>query len=183
VHGEEENMSMNKTNILGILANAIEMEYEGKAFFEDVASKSRHQRTKDTFMSLVKQEQRHVDILSEELRRINKGMPLGSLEELKRTAPQSPRISVFKDSDVKRFKFDPDAGELDALKLGIEIEKKSIEYYRTAGAQSADRKARELFSWLVGEEGGHLTILSAEHEYRNRSGFYYDNMEFSLEVM
>jgi len=36
---------------------------------------------------------------------------------------------------------------------------------------------------LVGEEAGHLTILTAEHENRIKSGFYYDNMEFSLEVM
>jgi len=169
--------------ILSILANAIEMEYEGKAFFEDVASKSRHQRTKDTFVSLVKQEQRHVDILSEELRRIDAGRTLGSLEVLKQSAPQAPRISVFKDKDIKRIRFNPEAGELEALKLGIAIEKKSIEYYRDAGSVTTDQKARELFNWLVGEEGGHLTILTAEYEYRNRSGFYYDNMEFSLEVM
>jgi len=176
-------MPEKRTHILGILANAIEMEYEGKAFFQDVASKSKHQRTKDTFASLAKQEQRHVDILSEELRQMNEGKTWGSLEELKTSAPQSPKISVFKDKDIKRIKLDPNAGELDALKLGIEIEKKSIEYYRSAGSQMHDEKARELFNWLVGEEGGHLTILSAEYEYRNRSGFYYDNMEFSLEVM
>lgn len=176
-------MSDRSTGILGILAKAIEMEYDGKAFFEEVAARSKHPRTKDTFMSLVKQEQRHVDILSEELRRMNEGKMLASLEDLKKSAPTSPVASVFKDKDIARIKLDPNAGELDALKLGIEIEKKSIEYYRNAGLQATGERARELFNWLVGEEGGHLTILNAEYEYRNRSGFYYDNMEFSLEVM
>jgi len=176
-------MSEKDAGILSILANAIEMEFEGKAYFEDFASNARHQRTKDTFMSLVKQEQRHVDILSEELRRLDQGKTWASLEEMKASAPQSPKTSVFRNRDIRRIKFNPEAGELEALKLGIEIEKKSIEYYRSAGTQAGDPKAREIFNWLVGEEGGHLTILNAEYEYRSRTGYYYDNMEFSLEVM
>ena len=181
--GVQDPMSERHAGVLSILGNAIEMEREGKAFFEDVASNARHQRTRDTFISLVKQEQRHVDILSEELRRLEHGKDWASLQEMKASAPQFPMISVFKDNEIKRMRFDPEAGELEALKLGIEIEKKSMDYYRSAGSGAPDPKAREIFNWLVGEEGGHLTILSAEYDYRTKSGFYYDNMEFSLEVM
>lgn len=176
-------MSEDISRALNVLRNAIDMELEGKAFFEEVAVKARHQRTKDTFMSLVKQEQRHFEVLSEEQRRLQQGMNWASLEEVKASAGSVPRISVFQDKAIRRLRFDPAAGELEALKLGMEIEKKSIEYYRAAGSETQDSKAREIFNWLVGEEGGHLTILNAEHEYRTRSGFYYDNMEFSLEVM
>jgi len=169
--------------VLDILVNAIEMEREGKAFFEEVASNSRNQRTRDTFSSLVKQEQRHEEILSEELIRLKQGRDWASLGEMKASGHEYPKISVFKDNQIRRKKFDPGGGELEALKLGIEIEKKSIDYYRNAGVQADDPKAREIFNWLVGEEAGHLTILSAEYEYRARPGYYYDNMEFSLEVM
>jgi rubrerythrin len=175
-------VSEKPAGVLTILTNAIEMEREGKAFFENVASNAKHQRTRDTFVSLVKQEQRHVDILSEELRRLEQGKDWASLQEMNATPTQYPKISVFKDKEIRRMKFDSEAGELEALKLGIKIEKKSMDYYRNAGLESTDPKAREIFSWLVGEEGGHLTILSAEYEYRIKSGFYYDNMEFSLEV-
>ncbi len=169
--------------VLSILTNAIEMELEGKEFFAEVAAKARNQRTRETFMSLVKQEQRHVDILGEELRRIEKGMVWAALEEMKRSAPTYPKMSVFRDKKFTRLKFDPESGELEALRVGIDVEKKSIEYYRAAGSQAGEPKAREVFNWLVGEEAGHLTILSAEFEYRTRSGFYYDTPEFSLEVM
>jgi rubrerythrin len=63
------------------------------------------------------------------------------------------------------------------------VEKKSIDYYRSAATESSDPKAKEVFNWLVGEEAGHLTILTAEHNYWTKSGYYYDNAEFSLEVM
>jgi len=176
-------LSGNPGGVLKILGNAIEMELEGKAFFEEVANKSRNRRTKGTFMSLVKQEQRHVDIIGEELSRLEKGLDWASLGEMKSSAPTYPKLSVFRDNEFRRLKFDPESGELEALKLGMEVEKKSIEYYRSAGVQTPEPKAKEMFYWLVGEEAGHLTILSAEYENRTKSGFYYDNMEFSLEVM
>jgi len=180
---EYGSLSGQHVGVLVILTNAIEMERQGKAFFEDVAANSKHKRTKDTFMSLVKQEQRHEDILTDELNRLEHGKDWASLADAKASIQEFPKISVFKDKDIKRMRFDPEAGELEALKVGIEIEKKSIEYYRTAGSQTPDVKAKEIFNWLVGEEAGHLTILGAEYEYRTKSGFYYDDMEFSLEVM
>ncbi len=168
--------------ITGILTNAIEMELEGKSFFDDVAKNAKGKRTRDTFASLVKQEQKHVEILVEELGRLQKGMGFASLSGLKGHDESYPKISVFQDREFRRLKFNPDAGELEALKLGIEVEKKSIEYYRAAGAGASDKAAMEVFNWLVGQEAGHLTILSSEYDYRTKSGFYYDNMEFSLEV-
>jgi rubrerythrin len=176
-------LSEDRRGILGILANAIDMELEGKTFFAEVAEKAKNARTRDTFNSLVKQEQRHVDILGAELKRLEGGMGWASLENMRASAPSYPKISVFQDKELKRLKFDPGSGELEALEVGIDVEKKSIEYYRSAANQSSDPKAREVFNWLVGEEAGHLTILTSEHEYRTNSGFYYDNAEFSLEVM
>lgn len=176
-------MSEDRRGVLGILANAIDMELEGKEFFTEVAAKAKNARTRDTFNSLVKQEQRHVDILGAELKRLEEGVGWASLEKMKASAPSYPKISVFKDKQLRRLKFDPDSGELEALGIGIEVEKKSIDYYRSAATQSSDPKAKEVFNWLVGEEAGHLTILTAEHNYRTKSGYYYDNAEFSLEVM
>lgn len=117
------------------------------------------------------------------MKRLESGKDWATLEDMKRSAPQYPKISVFHDKEFRRLKFDPESGELEALKIGMEVEQKSIEYYRSAGQQTAVAKAKEVFNWLVGEEAGHLTILNAEYENRTKSGFYYDNPEFSLEVM
>ncbi len=173
---------MGSAEPLEILTNAIEMELEGKDFFARAAEQMANQRTKDTFAGLVKQEERHVQILSAEFERLSHGKSWASLRELGGQQAGEGVASVFKDREIRRIKLSPDAGELEALKLGIEVEKKSIEYYTTAGASVNDPKAKEIFRWLVGEEGGHLTILSAEHDYRSKSGYYYDNAEFSLET-
>jgi rubrerythrin len=170
------------TGALEVLRNAIQMEIEGKDFFERAAGMVKHQRSKDTFISLVKQEQRHLDILGEELNRLEHGEEWASLQDMKRSAPTFARVSVFQDRAFRHLKLSPDAGELEVLKVGIEVEQKSIEYYRSAGSRTDDSRAREIFNWLVGEEAGHMTILNAEYENRTKSGFYYDTMEFSLET-
>ncbi len=167
---------------LVVLKNAILMELEGKDFFERAVDTVKNQRSKDTFSGLVKQELRHIDILSREFEKLSQGSSWLSLKEASSERSELKPLSVFRDSEVKRIKLRPDAGELEVLKLGILVEKKSIEYYTSAQNEVSDSKAKEIFEWLVGEESGHLTILSAEHEYRRGSGYYYDNQEFSLEV-
>jgi len=166
-----------------VLRNAIQMEMEGKDFFERAARRMEHERAKEMFEGLVKQEQRHIEVLSREFEKLSQGKKWMSLEEADALPSGLPRISVFKDSELKRIRLRENAGELEALGIGIEVEKKSIEYYRDAQGRVSNPKAKEIFGWLVAEESGHLTILSAEYEHRKGSGYYYDEPEFSLEVM
>ncbi|MBN1678162.1 MAG: ferritin family protein [Candidatus Thermoplasmatota archaeon] len=166
-----------------VLRNAIQMEMEGKDFFERAASKVQHARAKQMFEGLVKQEQRHIDVLGKEFERLSQGKSWMSLKEAEALPSGLPRVSVFKDAKLKRIRFPSNAGELEALKIGMDVEQKSIDYYTSARDRVANTKAKAIFSWLVKEESGHLTILSAEYEYRKGSGFYYDEPEFSLEVM
>lgn len=175
-------MSVSSSVHARVLRNAVEMEVQGAEFYETAASKMRNQRGKEMFRSLVKQENMHREILETQLARLVNDRGWLPLRQLKGEAARQ-RASVFQDSEVKRLALPPDAGELEVIKLGMEIEKRSVEYYRAAGADIDDAGARELFNWLVAQEAGHLTILQAEYDYRTRSGFYMGDPEFSLEVM
>ncbi len=167
---------------LDVLRNAIKMEIEGKAFFEDAAKRMKHPRARDTFMGLVKQEQRHIDVIGEQLGRLENHRGWADLHEVMGSPSAYPEVSVFKDKELRRVKLRPDAGELEVLKLGMDVEKKSSEYYAAARDKVENPKAKELFAWLIEEEDGHFAILRAEYDVRAGSGFYYDSAEFSLEV-
>ncbi len=166
---------------LEILRNAIRMEAEGERFFSVAAKRMKFPRTRDMFVSLAKQERRHKRVLEEELSRLEKGGTWVSPSSVKGAG--EPRSSVFEEAERAAGPLDPKASELEVLKLGMEVERKSMDYYRRAGEEIGNAKAKEVFSWLVGEEAGHLAILGAEYDLRSRSGFYYDMPEFSLEVM
>lgn len=165
-----------------VLRAAIAMEAEGKDLFERASRSMTHPRARDMFLSLARQEQVHIQVLDHELGRLEQGLSWSRLEDAKQGAARHPDSPVFKAGEVRRLTPGPDAGELEVVDLGIEVEKKSIEYYRAAGLRCDDPAAKEVFSWLVGQEAGHLTILQAERDSRSGSGFYYDDMEFSLEV-
>jgi rubrerythrin len=165
-----------------VLRDAIAMEVDGKEFFERASTMMTRNRSKDMFLSLVAQEKRHIEVLVHELGLLDKGLDWATLEDAKRTSASSRRLSVFSDRGVKKLELRPDAGELDVVDVGIDVEKKSIEYYRTAGQETDNANARQVFNWLVGEESGHLTILQAERDSRSGSGFHYGSMEFSLET-
>jgi hypothetical protein len=38
-----------------------------------------------------------------------------------------------------------------------------------------------MYAYLVEQEEGHRTILEGEYDYLNRTGFWFDFQEFSLE--
>lgn len=165
-----------------VLRDAVEMEVQGKEFYEQAAKRMENPRAKDMFLSLAKQERMHIDILEEQLHRYAHDKAWMSLKQLMKEASPS-KISVFQDRDIKKIEIHPEAGELDVIQVGMEIERKSVEYYRKAGSEVKDKNAKEIFNWLVAQEAGHLTVLQAEYDYRTKSGFYMGSPEFSLEVM
>ncbi len=165
-----------------VLRRAIAMEHEGKEFFEHASRRMTRKRSKDMFLSLVTQENRHIEILGHELRRLEDGRGWAPLEDAKKGSTDTSGSPVFSKEGVGAVRLEPAAGELEVIDLGMEVEKRSIDYYRDAGMATKDKNARELFNWLVGEEAGHLTILQAERDSRSSSGFYYDDAEFSLET-
>lgn len=168
-----------------ILRSALEMERDGREFFLKAAERMSHAQATDMFRSLAKQEERHISVLEEQLRRVQKGDGWISPSSVKDAGDNTGHggAHVFKDGDLDRLGIGQGASELDVIKLGMDIEKRSIDYYRRAGLEVASAKAREVFNWLVGEEAGHLTVLKAEYDHRTRSGFYFDTPEFSLEIM
>ena len=176
-------MASARSEHIEILRNAIQMEEDGKRFFSEMAERIRHPSAKDMYASLVKQEQRHIEVLTEQLTRLEAGKEWSAPSSVRRGHAAVPKVSVFGKEERRGLAVDPGASELDVIRLGMEIEKRSIEYYRRASAEVGGAKARQVFNWLVGEEAGHLAILQAEYDNRSRSGFYFDTPEFSLEVM
>ena len=165
-----------------VLRDAVVMELQGKDLFERASAIMSHPRAKEMFAGLARQEQAHADILAERLTVIRGSTAPRSLEAMRDHPAHFDLGDVFGDMKTIEIELEQGAGELEVIRLGIQLEKKSIEYYESAAEASQDSEARRTFEWLVGEEKGHLVILKAEHDNRAGTGFYYDTPEFSLEV-
>jgi rubrerythrin len=165
-----------------VLRDAVMMELQGKDLFERASEIMHHPRAREMFAGLAKQELAHAEILTEQLTGMRRGTPLRALEEMRDHPAHFDLQEVFGDIQTVKVELDDGAGELEVIRLGMQLEKKSIDYYESAASGSEDPDAKRTFEWLAGEEKGHLVILKAEHDNRAGSGFYYDTPEFSLEV-
>lgn len=150
-----------------VLRNAVNMEIQGKVFYEKAAEKMTNKSGKDMFLRLVEQERVHIDLLEIQLNMYTHDKAWLSMEKLKADA-SAPKISVFEDKDIKAIEIGPNASELDVMKLGMKVEEKSIEYYGAAGNDIRDKNAKDMFKWLVGQETTHLKVLQAEYNRRTK---------------
>lgn len=146
---------MNEAEVLG---TALELERKGFTFYTEAEKKTGNQTGKKMFAQLAKEEKEHIERL---------------LALFKNLYPQESHkeIPLF-DVEVSEY-----AGEVEALKIARDMEKQSIKFY----TDSAKGNLAPLFTELIEIEKEHLELLEAELDYVQRTGFWFDYFESSLE--
>ena len=166
-----------------VLKDALELERRGHAFYLQAAEATKDPRGKNMFLTLARDELDHLRFLDEAFRSLMQGGTWPKMPEPAKVAPrQSPRRpEVFASPKQAAAEVKPSAGELDALKRGMEAEEDSIALYGQALARAASDDEKRLFGALVAVEEGHRAILQAEYDHITRTGFWFDFQEFNLE--
>lgn len=163
---------------LQVLELAMERERGGREFYLKAAASASDGKGKQMFEWLAREEERHLNLLTRQRDSlVSSGSWLRSqagVAEEPLTKSEFPQISEV------MGKVQAAAGELDALKVGIQAEKDSVALYSQA-PQIADRpEAKAMFQRLVKEEQGHLDLLESEYEWLSKSRTYFTLHRFSL---
>lgn len=141
-----------------ILSTALNLEQKGCTFYREAEKKTENKTGKKMFSQLAKEEEEHIKSIKEMFR---------SLYPEK----ASREIPVF-EGEISRY-----SGEVEALRIAMDMERKSIQFY-TEWAQGG---VEGLFKELVEFEKTHLELLQAELDYVQKTGFWFDHFESSLE--
>jgi rubrerythrin len=72
-------------------------------------------------------------------------------------------------------------GELEAISIGMELERKAIEFFENSAKDTKDQKAKEIFNRIADEERFHYDLLQAQYDSVNNSGFWLDVAEFKMD--
>lgn len=140
-----------------VLGTALELERKGFRFYTEAEKKTENETGKKMFAQLAKEEKEHIIRLKKMFVDL---YPKKSHKD----------IPLF-DTDVSEY-----SGEVEALKIARDMEKKSIEFY-TAQAKGS---LESLFRELIEMEKEHLELLEAELDYVQRTGFWFNYFESSL---
>ena len=152
---------------------AIRMETDAINFYSEAAGKTQNPVGKKMFLTIIEDEKRHLDTLSQ----IFKGLHI----DLKDVSPMKNIKTVFekmKNEMMQRVKATTD--ELEAFKIAIQMEKEGVEFYKKAATEAQTEKEKSLFERLAKEEQEHYSIFSNTYFFLSDTGSWFMWEEHSI---
>jgi len=150
--------------VMEILHEAIQMEVDGKEFYQRAGRESGNELAKKLFQSLADEEDDHRKKFEEIYGVLKKGQgwpdvkpPSGTKNRLKSIFAKATRelgtgVKVAGD-------------ELEAIKVGLDMENKSYAFYQARSAEAAYPVEKEFYLAVAAEERGHYLALVDSYEY------------------
>lgn len=147
------------------LEMAIQLEIEGKAFYQAASEKSTDDLGKALFARLAGEEDFHAAKAREIADFLSQGEEPLAIEESLDNGDHIRAIFAQARKKAGSKRHSPVARELDLIKTAMEIEEKSRKFYETHGASARTEFERRFFTALSHEERGHYLSLVDYREY------------------
>ncbi|MCX7785401.1 MAG: ferritin family protein [candidate division WOR-3 bacterium] len=161
------------------LETALEAEKQGLQTYLNFAYQTKDESGKNMFIRLASDEFEHMTILEKQKMSvaekecwINVKIPSSEIEQL------VPKIK----EKTKRIRGSEGLDQLLALRTALELEDNAIKFYREQEQKSTDPKAKEMYRRLRKMEQAHYELIQAEIDYIEKTGFWFNLREFSLEL-
>lgn len=159
------NETQRKEALLKAVKDAVMVEVKGQQLYSHAAEQAADPAARAMFEMLARDEDDHVRILTTQYKHLLAdgklnltGLNPAELDH----GSQTVITDEFKKS-VRKGSF-----EMAVISIGCDLENKAIAYYREHAARTEDPDLKQLFTWLLGWEDGHLTqLLELEKIYQD----------------
>ena len=151
------------------LALALEVEKAELKFYIELARRARDERARKMFLFLAGEEAEHWDTFEEKFVEVlieKCELPAVDRELLEKLTP----------------KYKGELSEVDAVRIGMEQEKLTWEFYEQAAKEAEHDSVKRIFEELAKIEKGHYELLKAQYDSIMKTGIWMDYQDFSLEV-
>jgi rubrerythrin len=157
-------MSQEQDAALAGLQTALKMEEDGKAFYLKAAKASPNQLGSQLFKNLAAEEDIHRAVFKSIYDKIKKNQ--GWPDTAFKSDHGQKLKTVFAAAIEKMDKeFTPAASELDAVKTGMDMEKKTLDFYRGRSAKTTLKAEKQLYDALSMQESEHARVLQDYFEF------------------
>jgi hypothetical protein len=165
---------------LTALEKAMEVERQGKVFYEEAAGQVKDEAGKAVFETLAKDEVEHIRLLQAEYDQIQAEQEWMALDEAKVCEPQVPLRLFPKKKDVT-LTIPAGSTDADALKLAMAFEESGYKAYAKAKKETNDPNGKKVFDFLAKQENNHYVFLQKTLDYlSNQGAWYFDEQEFPM---
>ena len=163
--------------VKGFIREAIKLEIRGKEFFIQAADITANSLGKKMFKRLAEEEVKHLDAFSKLFSAVIKSNEWKQYIKEESLKGKSDVIEEF----VSRLQRAKDKSDIEAIRIGMELELKAIDFFKSAADKGDDPLAKEIFIKISEEEHFHYDLLQAQHDSLTNSGFWLDSSEFRMD--
>jgi len=155
---------------------AIQMEIDGKAFYLKASRTTKSQLGKKLLESLAAEEDYHRTKLEEVYDALCKTGTCAIID-FKSDGGKTLRTIFARELDNPSVKTTVGGSELEAVKLAMDMEDKSHDFYHTRYEQTQPGPERDFYGMISAEEREHKLVLSDYYEYLKDPAGYFVNKE------
>lgn len=158
---------------------AISTEKTGLKTYLDFGYQTKDESGKNMFIRLAADEFEHMTILEKQRESIQEKECWISVKLVKSDIEKLIPEIKGKSAKIKGSK---GLDQMSALRTALDMEDRAIKFYKEQAQLSIDSKAKEMYERLVAMEKAHYELIQAEIDYIEKTGFWFNLREFSLEL-
>ena len=170
---------MAETDPIKALEIAINAEKTGLKTYLDFGYKTKDESGKNMFLRLASDELEHMTILEKQRESIQEKECWISVKLEK---SEIEKLTPVLKTKTQKIKGSEGLDQMSALRTALDLEDRAIKFYREQAQASIDPKAKDMYERLVKMEQAHYELIQAEIDYIEKTGFWFNLREFSLEL-
>ncbi|MGB7063102.1 MAG: ferritin family protein [Candidatus Zixiibacteriota bacterium] len=163
--------------VVNVIKEAIKLEINGRGFFNHATEVTHNELGKKMFRKLAQDETEHLDSFGNLFTALTGGEEWRKLVDPDEVKGDSNLIDELN----SRMKKGERASELEAISIGMELERNAVDFFEKSAREATDPKAREILEKICEEEKFHYELLQAQYDSVNNSGFWLDSAEFRMD--
>ena len=174
-------MENEQAKTIKVLQLAVQMEEDGKKFYQKASRKSSNKLAKELFRHLANEEDVHRKKFVEIYKALKRGQ---NWPEVGAPSAKGEKIkSLFAEATKALGRtFKVAESELEAIKIAMDMEVRSYNLYHSRSAESTLPVEKQFYKTLAGEERGHHLALLDSYEYlSDPAGWFTKKEHWSLD--
>jgi len=171
-----------KSPALRALHQGIQTELQGLTFYRRAMERTDDAAGRAAFGSLAREEEGHLRLLKTQYGSLVSTGHWLEMERAREAEPGHEVEEIFPRSDDALVQLlPPEAGDLEALEIALDFERKGYQTYRRLADKTTDPAGRALYEFLAAQEQKHYDYIQRAHEYLQTQGaWYFDERELPM---
>lgn len=157
------------------LQTSLDFEKKGHHIYEETTNKTKNPIVAKTFRYLADQELIHIEEIKEYIEKLNNG------NRVKLRGDKLEDTKKFFNTTVKEFKEKTELSDddLGAHERGLELERRSYDFYKGQYDKANEGELKKFFKWLMMQENVHYELIRNTYDFiKNPIGFYTEEEQW-----